>query len=787
MDSYEYLSVLNPEQMAAVVHEGSPLLILAGAGSGKTRVITTKIAYLIAEQGYRPSSILAVTFTKKAAREMQERAQLLESQAARSQIRTFHSFGSWFLRIHAEEAGIDKNFTVYDDDDMVTLVMKAVPNIAKKQASTIAHKISMAKDYCMTPDDPNLIQIESDAEFPEQYAAYEERLRATGNVDFGDLIMLPVLLLQNNESVRNHMHKIFKVIMVDEYQDSNVAQFKLLKALTGPDTYVCVVGDDDQSIYSFRGAEVQNILDFEKEFPGTQVIKLERNYRSVAPVLSIADGVVKRNKKRLGKTLVSVRGDGKKPKLVFLSNQDDEAAFAAEMILQSHGKGVPYSDWAILYRTNAQSLGFETEFLHRKIPYSVVGSLKFYEREEVKDALAYLAFLVNPRDEIAFRRIVNKPPRGIGGVTQEKLVTRAREENENSLVGQVNLLDTCRGEVGSLSKKAKEGMKAFIDLFDTMIQTLTSAETRDDNTPIEQLAEDAREAVKDGEPNVVSGDELPDWVTEAMAASEPAPLGESDKRLSDVIEKMIKDSGLLELHQSQDEISGTQRVFNLQELVNSASMYPANVDGLLEFLDHIELDRTLETPDDETPSDAVTLITLHNTKGLEYPRVIITGMEYGVFPRRDKVDTELEEERRLFYVGITRARDELYLTSCAYRRMYGRTEDQEISPFLLEIAPSEIDVLGTKPTAYKRFERQQAASGNGGGGGPGGEALVEQDGLASRWKKGRTVYHDDYGHGVILFTDTTESGEYVIDVQFETGTRKKFLPKYQANRLMLEM
>ncbi len=324
-----WLSVLNPEQLEAVTHEGSPLLILAGAGSGKTRVITTKIAWLIRERGVEPESILAVTFTNKAAREMAERASRMEPRAERSVLRTFHSFGAWLLRRNAALAGLDSNFTIYDDDDAVTLLSKAIPSITRQQASSIAHKISRAKDYCLGPDSPLLAEIDPDPEFAEVYAIYEKRLRETGNLDFGDLILLPVKLLREHPEVRERLNSRFRVVMVDEYQDSNVAQFELLKAITGPETYICVVGDDDQSIYRFRGAEVRNILTFQDSFPGTKIVRLERNYRSVAPVLAIAGQVVAHNEGRLGKTLLAERGGGKKPVLAFLGNQDEESALCA--------------------------------------------------------------------------------------------------------------------------------------------------------------------------------------------------------------------------------------------------------------------------------------------------------------------------------------------------------------------------------------------------------------------------------------------------------------------------
>ena len=716
----KYLSLLNPEQKKAVEHFDSPLLILAGAGSGKTRVITTKIAYLINQKGILPYSILAVTFTKKAAKEMLDRAILMEPRAEESMIRTFHSFGSWFLRKYYQEAGIDKNFTVYDDDDMVTLLSKAVPELKKTQAAGIAHFISLAKDYCYTPESPELNEISSEPDFPRFYKMYQDRLRQTGTVDFGDLIMLPVMVLEQNEKIRNQMHYRFKVILVDEYQDSNVAQFRLLKALScEKSTYVCVVGDDDQSIYKFRGAEVRNILSFQKEFPGTTLIRLERNYRSTEKILFAADKIVSQNEQRLGKTLVAERVEGKQPVLVFLPNQDEEAKFCASMILHSHEKGCPYKDWAILYRTNAQSLTFESEFLHQKIPYQVVGSLKFYEREEIKDMLAFLRLVANPKDEISFRRIVNKPARALGTVAQNKILKEAVTSS-----GLQSLVDACKKVADTFSKKAKEGATEFCAMMEEFIESINTSQ--------------------------------------------------KESSLSEFVELIMNKSTLLEYHKAQDEIAGTQRAANMQELVNSAVLYEYSVQGLLDFLDHIELDRTLESEEDET-LDSVTLITLHNTKGLEFPRVIITGLEYGIFPRENKDEAELEEERRLFYVGITRAKDELYITSCAERRLYGKTNFMEPSPFLLEMGKEPFRVLGEKPRSFLACDESQPVSGEDSGDG---------DDEKKKWSVGTRIYHDDYGYGQIVRSSYSE-GELVISVLFENGGTKKFIPAYQKSSLMI--
>ena len=733
MNAEDYLSVLNKEQREAVEHEGSPLLILAGAGSGKTRVITTKIAYMISELGINPASILAVTFTKKAAEEMKERAINLEPRAQKSQIRTFHSFGAWFLRLYVEDSGIgiQNNFTVYDDDNVCSLISNAIPSLTKKDASHYAKKIALAKDYCILPGDLELSRICDEPIFPEVYEKYQNRLRRTGNVDFGDLILLPYLILKENDLIRKSFHARYKVILVDEYQDSNVAQFKLLQELSGVNensgTYVCVVGDDDQSIYKFRGAEIQNILNFKDEFPGTKIIRLETNYRSTSEILNCAGNVVKNNSGRLGKELVSARGKGKKPALVFLPSQDDETEFCYSLIEQAYEHGTPYSDWAILYRTNAQSLGFETEFLHKKIPYEVVGSLKFYEREEIKDIISWLSFIVNQRDEISFRRIVNKPVRGIGNTTQDKIIEAS---DGNSILNGAESL--------KLSKKAKEGF----DFFKSLVEKF-SAELPDVPVTSEAVLL-AGQAINEN--NIVSADE---------------------KKLSEFVEKVVKESGLEEFHRDQDEEIGTQKIENLQELVNSAVLYPCTKQGLLDFLDHINLDRTLKTEsEEENQKDKVTLITLHNTKGLEFKRVIITGMESGIFPREGKTESELEEERRLFYVGITRAKDELYFTSCGVRRLFGRTNFMIPSPFLAELG-NEIRILGQKPDSFSA-------------------SRTEKSPLEKKYCMGACVFHDDYGHGQIIRTSYSDEGEYVVTVSFETGGIKKFFPKYQKNSLLVE-
>ena len=836
-----YLSVLNPEQLEAVCHTGSPLLILAGAGSGKTRVITTKIAWLIAEQDVRPESILAVTFTNKAAREMAERARALDERAGRSSIRTFHSFGAWMLRRYAEWAGLSPNFTIYDDDDSVTLLMKALPQLNKQEAQRFIRKISRAKDYCLLPDSPQLAAIDPAPEFAVIYRAYQQRLRETGNADFGDLIMLPVQLLQEHTAIAQQLHRRFKVILVDEYQDSNSAQFQLLRELTGEDTYVCVVGDDDQSIYRFRGAEVQNILTFDRQFPHTKIIRLVRNYRSYEPILRVADSVVSRNEGRLGKTLIAARGTGgQKPCLYYLPSQDAEAELCVQLIKKAVRAGGAYSDWAILYRTNAQSLNFETTFLHEKIPHKVVGTLKFYEREEIKDALALLALIANGRDEIAFRRMVNKPARGIGETTQNKLVAYARAafaslsahidspanageaaEAGTSTFGsspeqysrsaqqeftqlQHNSVHSQQPELSQLqepaalplrqqsedtpqqqpqqgadyitvllgagaklpiSKKAGTALQEFLNTLHSLRSLLAEYDSANTDTvfdtadtisaaPVDTAADINAQA------NALRADASTGSTIDTGASEQAVTQkhGQQGERLAAFVLAVIEQTGLGVFHRNQDEVMGTQKTANLQELANTASLYPCSAAGLTSFLEHIELDRSLAETD--AGADAVQLITMHNTKGLEFRNVIITGLENGIFPRNDESAEDVEEERRLMYVACTRAQDALYMTSCSARRMYGKLSYMEPSRFLAEIDSGLVDVIGQSIVSFASPVDEEAAL----------------------WKCGQRLFHDDYGYGYVV-QSRQSGGKLVITVQFENGSQKRFFPEYQRAQL----
>ncbi|GBU28761.1 ATPase AAA [Treponema sp. R8-4-B8] len=806
-DYPSYLDTLNSEQRRAVLHTGKPLLILAGAGSGKTRVITTKIAWLIRDKGMDPRSILAVTFTNKAAREMAERAKQIDERAGDAMLRTFHSFGAWFLRRNGALAGLDSGFVIYDDDDVVSLLSSILENTPKADVKHYAHNISRAKDYFLTPDDPALAIIDHSKKFRDIYKRYEERMAQIGNVDFGDLIKKPVEILRSQPEVARRFRERFRAIMVDEYQDANVAQFSLLKELCGPDTYVCVVGDDDQSIYRFRGAEVKNILEFPNRFSGADVIRLEQNYRSTSNILKVASSVVDYNHDRLGKTLRAEKGDGPLPVLAYLPDQNEEASFCADKIIASvKKKETNWSDWAILYRTNAQSAGFETHFLRKNIPYRVVGSLKFYEREEIKDSIALLAFLVNPRDEVAFRRIVNKPTRGVGTATVDKL-TGASGEHGGNLLESSRALDC--------SAKARKGLDEFIKVIEDAKKLLAqSAQHQEENVNDETKHLTVKKTA-------IKKLKAETQLLEKRSSRKQTELISGDK-LSVLVTKIINDSGLAEYHRTQDDVSGNNKIGNLQELVNSASDYPQTYEGLAEFLENIELDRSMEDKANEDKSggaqNAVTLITFHNTKGLEFKRVIMTGLEQGIFPREDKKDDELEEERRLFYVGATRAMDELYLTTCAERRMYGKTAQMQPSLFLREIDRNylqikEIEVTrsftapqysGGRPFIGRNFNplnpqnlrasgaRSGADSGASGYAGRASGANSAYSGATransdanselekrAGWQRGQRLFHEDHGYGAVMGVMDSEDGP-VVHVRFDSGQDKRFLSEHQG-------
>ncbi len=685
-----YLALLNPEQRQAVEHWGSPLLILAGAGSGKTRVITTKIAWLVEQRGMNPRSILAVTFTNKAAQEMKERVTALVPHAEEVMVRTFHSFGAWFLRRNAALAGLSPRFNIYDEEDCVSL-LKAI--IGKEEdrgfLRRIWEEISRVKDIGLTGEEAGE-RIARAGCAPEVFARYEQRLRATGNVDFGDLILLPIRLLRDNPEVRERTRQRFAVVLVDEYQDSNMAQFHLLRELAGPQTYLCVVGDDDQSIYRFRGAEVGNILSFPDVFAGTQVIRLERNYRSTQAILTVASSVVSHNAGRLGKTLWTENEQGASPTVACLQDQDEEARYCAELLADGFEGST-----AILYRMNAQSRHFEDRFRVEGIPYRLIGTVRFYSRQEVKDALAYLSLLVNPRDEVSFRRIANVPSRGLGPATVQKIIDAWRPGEP--------LEDVCRRV--TLPPRARLGVRELLGC-------LQECAARIDELPLSELA-----------------------------------------RL------LLTRSGLYDHYRQRDRSDGTSKSANLEEMVSAMAPHGSGADALGSFLESVALANPADESEESGQEPRVTLITLHNTKGLEFDRVIISGLEEGIFPHESTQMSaeDLEEERRLFYVGITRARQRLIITWCLRRRIFGRTTETTPSRFLEEIPSEQLNQVRSEGAAW--LLGRSAAAG------------------AEEYPPGAGVFHEEYGPGVVERTWYTD-GSLLVQVRFQSGRVAKFLPKY---------
>ncbi|MFA7642259.1 MAG: UvrD-helicase domain-containing protein [Sphaerochaetaceae bacterium] len=726
-----YLEELNGPQREAVLENGRPLLVLAGAGSGKTRVITTKIAYAIDVLGLKPWEILAVTFTNRAAKEMKDRVgrMLGDMDLSEMHVRTFHSFGAWLLRRYGSSIGLDSSFSIYDDEDSLSLLASCFPGSKKTELSPVAKAISLAKDMGLSPESPDLADFRKDASFARQFEAYEKRLRQVGNVDFADLIGRSIELLERDTRVATMIRRRFRMILVDEYQDSNISQFTLLKSLVGPGTFICVVGDDDQSIYRFRGAEVENILSFPDVYPNTRIVKLEQNYRSSKRILAVAANVISHNTGRHPKTLWTEKADGQPCTLVYLSDERNEALRVA-MELRKSGS---YDDAAVLYRTNAQSVAFETLFTQSGIPYKVIGALRFYDREEVKDALALLSLVMNHNDEVNFKRMVNKPARGIGDVSVDRVTDLAFRRN----ISLVDALEVAVQE-GVLTGKAAAGASRFAALF-----------------------------------------------------------GEAARRLevdnAEALQFLLEESGLIAYYRDQDERNKTDKTENLGTLVTTVSEYPAGREGLGMFLESLMLDPTTIGHKDPSDKPGVSLITMHNTKGLEFDRVFITGLEEGLFPgKASESDADIEEERRIFYVAITRARKQLFLFSCNRRTMWGKSNYQIPSRFLAEIPKDLLEIEGlpvgsTSPYGGQSMleERRMRQDSYGGAlrKGMGRNANIILDpvrqfssngskrpsqGPKGSFELGDRVYHDIFGEGEVQGVRTVR-GKEMVDVRFSTG------------------
>ncbi len=724
---------LNPQQLAAVKHSGSPLLVVAGAGSGKTRVLTRRVAYLLAERNVAPYEVLAITFTNKAAGEMKERVtHLVGDRAKMMWVSTFHSACVRILRREAALLGYTNSFTIYDQSDslrIITLVMRDLHLDAKKYAPrAVAALISQAKNELLGPADYLNQSKDHFQEIVAQvFAIYQKRLSAANSMDFDDLIAKSVEVMQRFPECRAKYRSRFKHILVDEYQDTNHAQYVLIKELVGseqegfPPAELCVVGDADQSIYAFRGANIRNILQFEADYLNAKTILLEQNYRSTQNILNAANSVIANNEGRKEKNLWSEAGAGELITGYVAESEHDEADFVVQQIrkLQDSGKSNP-GDTAIFYRTNAQSRVFEEVFMRVAIPYKVVGGVRFYERKEIKDFLAYLRVIANPNDEVSMRRIINTPKRGIGDRALDQLDLYAQANNISFWQG------LCEVEKNSdIAPRSAASLVEFVKLIQSL-QTLAEAKTR---------------------PSVIA-------------------------------QATLEQSGLLaELSQSndpQDEV----RIENLEELVAVATEYEeGEVDegeeiSLVGFLADVSLVADADQiPEGEDHGGVVTMMTLHTAKGLEFPTVFLTGMEEGIFPHSRTLGDpdELQEERRLAYVGLTRARQNLFITRAEYRSSWGAPNYNLASRFLSEIPDSVIEwnqsVEGSSPikTSIKRSFIQSKATG--------------KMSNTMKLEVGERVSHDTFGLGTVVAV-TGEADRAEATINFGSFGEKRLLLRY---------
>ena len=728
---------LNEQQKLGVFTTEGPVLILAGAGSGKTGVITHRIAHLIDDLGVNSYNILAITFTNKAAREMRERVDSLVGMGAESAwIMTFHSACVRILRRYIDRLGYNNNFTIYDSDDQKN-VMKDV--CRRLQVDTkvykeknLLSKISAAKDELLTPDDMyrsagSNYNLMREAEI---YRAYQEQLRKNNAVDFDDIINLTVELFEKNDDVLNNYQERFRYIMVDEYQDTNTAQFRLISLLARKYHNICVVGDDDQSIYKFRGANIMNILNFEQYFKDAAVIKLEQNYRSTQNILDVANAVIQNNTGRKDKSLWTDKKDGDKVRFNVYESGYQEAEGVALDILKNVNDGFEYGDCAVLYRTNAQSRALEEKLIEQNIPYRIYGGVNFYARKEIKDILAYLKTIDNANDDLAVKRIINVPKRGIGATTLDKIQNYAYDNDENFYTALTHASD-----IPSVGRAA-----ARIEPFVSLIRVFRS---------------------------------------ELDVYSIPKLIG-------DIIEK----TGYIEYLEENDEPDVVlDRRENINELISKATIYEEQEDEptLGGFLEQVALVADIDNLDED--SNTVSLMTLHSAKGLEFPIVYMTGMEDGLFPSymaTSSGDTvELEEERRLCYVGITRAMQKLIMTAARTRMVRGETQMNRVSRFIDEIPKEYLvsgrqsrgripagDIFNTPPrkagqTAFPSFQRDAVKSG-----------IFDKKDVNTTgsldYEVGDKVRHSRFGDGIVK--DIKSGGrDYEVTVDFENaGTKKMF-------------
>ncbi|MDU7637847.1 MAG: DNA helicase PcrA [Veillonella dispar] len=719
------LTGLNKEQQQAVQHTEGPLLILAGAGSGKTKVLTVRIAHLLA-QGINPYEILAITFTNKAAKEMKSRVEgLVGDVANRIWLSTFHSFCAKFLRFELDNfLGYNSNFTIYDTSDSQAVIKAALKalNLDDKYypVGAMIAAISDAKNKLLFASDFR----KQARDFYQQkvadvYEYYERELRKNNALDFDDLLLVAVKLLQSNEAVLDKYSKRFRYVMIDEYQDTNHAQYLLAKLLASHWKNIAVVGDADQSIYAWRGADIQNILDFEKDYPNCTSIKLEQNYRSTKIILDAANAVIENNEGRPKKNLWTDKTEGAKIQHFTAQSEHEEAAFIGDTIAKKHDiHGVPYGDMAILYRTNAQSRVLEEALIKRALPYTMVGGTKFYDRKEIKDVLAYLRVLYNPFDDLSLLRIINVPKRSIGATTVAKLQDYARA-NGTSLfmtLTQLHLVDTIKG-------KTKEKLEEFGILIFTLVAEM------------------------------------------------------EDKTVLDILESILDRTGYLAQLEESTDPQDQARAENIGELLSVAKDFQdTNPTGTVEdFLEQVALVNDVDSFEQE--ESKVTLMTLHAAKGLEFPIVFLGGLEEGLFPHSRTLmnPEEIEEERRLAYVGITRAEKELYISNATTRTVFGRTSSYLPSRFIDEIPEELVDGLRAKrkvPDDIKRHVPQHMSVTSR----PVTKPIVRNEVIAD-WKVGDTAIHSKWGNGKVINV-AGEGAGMKLTIEFPTQGVRVVMAKF---------
>jgi len=637
----DLLKGLNEEQKKAVLHVDGPLLILAGAGSGKTKVLTNRIAYLIQEKGVYPSNILAITFTNKAAREMKERIDNLVGSVSDSiWVSTFHSMCVRILRKDIDRIDYDRSFVIFDYSDQQTVIKDCLKELNLNEKNyvpkSVLEIIGRAKDDIIDPDTFSRIYAADFrmSKIAKIYELYQKKLKQNNALDFDDIIMLTIKLFSTHPDVLEYYQRKFKYILVDEYQDTNTAQYSLISMLSQRSRNLCVVGDDDQSIYGWRGANIRNILDFEKEFKDCKIIKLEQNYRSTQTILDAANNVIKNNFGRKNKKLWTENKGGEKIKHCLCANEHEEAYFIASEIKKlSTTKNMQYKDFAILYRINAMSRVLEEMLMKEGIAYKIFGGLKFYDRKEIKDLLAYLRLIQNPSDNVSLKRCINEPKRGIGTTTLD-----TAERIANSKGVSIFSIISSASEIPELARAASK-LEGFV----AMISRLR--------------------VLKDS------------------------------MKVSELIQEVIEQSGIQKSYEQEDTLEAQARIENIKELISVALEFEQRDGGqsLEDFLANVSLVTDIDNMDEN--SDCVVLMTLHSAKGLEFPVVFMVGMEEGIFPgyRSMADESELEEERRLCYVGITRAKQKLYMTNTFTRTLFGNTTYNRMSRFLREIPPELMD------------------------------------------------------------------------------------------------